>query len=369
MKNLIHRFIFIFVFIFCLLPSAGQAVILDELEWDDVSQYPFVHPIRQKAMAVGNMWIPLYKARCTGFLIGPKTVMTNHHCVSSRYHAWEIEMTFSFISGVGKGIPSTYKCNKFIGANKKLDYALLNCEDGPGLVFGYMELANEEALEGDEVYIPQQNCDYKTEKDCSRTQKVSFGHIEKVDRRLHHNADTLGGSSGAPVLSTRSHHVVGLHYAGVEDEQNYAKKMNKIKIDIQKKYPQILFREISKGPIVPKNHYSQKRAWLLESVPASFPFVPFAESDKKHFYQFQKKTGTAFVQVFEPKEKKVRSIKLYNKHGGIVGFGDSSRVLKRIKDRGNRDKSISLTGLKGEYWIEVELKDKTSGDYSLSVTY
>jgi V8-like Glu-specific endopeptidase len=75
----------------------------------------------------------------------------------------------------------------------------------------------------------------------------------KKEVNFNHNADTLSGSSGAPVFSTIEDRVVGIHYNGYYEGQNRdlgrgvvnsAMKMNLIIEDIREKFPEII-HEIS----------------------------------------------------------------------------------------------------------------------------
>jgi len=198
--------------------------------------------------------------RCTGFLISEDIVMTNHHCIEDATLAKSAKMIFKVIEGTTKDDwhKSTYECKTFIGNNNFLDYSLIRCDGKPGKKYGHLTLTETDPEEFEELYIIHQNCDYKTNKRCYRQKIISHGTLQdlpkyKKEHNFNHNADTLSGSSGAPVLSTIENKVIGIHYNGHYEDQNRdlgrgvvnsAMKMNLIIEDIRERFPEII-EEIS----------------------------------------------------------------------------------------------------------------------------
>jgi hypothetical protein len=102
-----------------------------------------------------------------------------------------------------------------VGAKATLAVGALRCPGRPGAARGVLELEDRLASEGEDVYVLHQNCDYATDASCAPTKKISRGRVVDVGVEIAHDADTLGGSSGAPALSATSHAVIGLHHVGV----------------------------------------------------------------------------------------------------------------------------------------------------------
>ncbi|RLA64669.1 MAG: hypothetical protein DRQ88_07280 [Epsilonproteobacteria bacterium] len=194
--------------------------------------------------------------RCTGFLISEDIVMTNHHCIENATLATSAKMIFNVIEGTTRNDweKSTYECKTFIGNNDLLDYSLIRCDGKPGKKYGHLTLSETDADEFDEVYLIHQNCDYKTNKRCYRQKVISRGFLDphpkhKKEHNFNHTADTLSGSSGAPIIGPTKNTVIGIHYNGYYENQNRdlgrgvinsAMKMNLIVKDIREKFPEII---------------------------------------------------------------------------------------------------------------------------------
>ena len=159
--------------------------------------------------------------RCTGFLIGPKAVMTNHHCISGQFEAEKTIFTLQKWSLDYDGRPylrkNSYSCPKFILANKELDFAIVECHEALGDEYGYLELSSGEDTEYMDVHIVHHNCDYLRGRNCSPQKLISKGEVlPNIEyNRFFHTGDTLSGSSGAPVISVITGKVIGLHNSGL----------------------------------------------------------------------------------------------------------------------------------------------------------
>ena len=106
-----------------------------------------------------------------------------------------------------------------------LDYTVLECVD---LKLKPLELGDSVWKGTKEVYVLHVNCDYKVDPDCEKVKLYSPG-VANTQNEIHHTADTLGGSSGAPLFDAETNKVVGLHHAGVPTENfNLAVRLDKI---------------------------------------------------------------------------------------------------------------------------------------------
>jgi V8-like Glu-specific endopeptidase len=157
---------------------------------------------------------PLGEATCTGFLLEPNVLMTNEHCINTP------EKAQSLVAEFGYDVPGSrverFKGVSIVDVNAALDYSLVKLEGRPGDMWGVMKLNPAAAISGQQlVIIEHPQGGYK---------KVSLEHCD-VDviamkgagaglTDFAHGCDTLGGSSGSPVIDLETHAVVGLHHFG-----------------------------------------------------------------------------------------------------------------------------------------------------------
>ncbi len=195
--------------------------------------------IKEQAKAIGRLIMPAKRnAACTAFLISDDVVMTNEHCIGSAEDAVGAKVIFNYLE---EGQAQTFICDKFISNNEKLDYAVLKCNGSPGSIFGTVKLSHTEPENGIAIYVVHQNCDYYQIKGCKKSKKVSFGNLVGFNLfRVHHNADTLPGSSGAPIFSLDTHEVIGLHNSGSGHEETEGRRNGRGKLNLGIKMSQIV---------------------------------------------------------------------------------------------------------------------------------
>lgn len=195
--------------------------------------------IREQSKAIGRLIMPAKKnTACTAFLVTDDVIMTNEHCISSPEDAVGAKVYFNYLED---GEHQTFLCDKFISNNEKLDYALLKCQGSPGSIFGTVKLSQSESNLGKPIYVVHQNCDYYQTKGCKRSKKVSFGDVIGFNsHRVHHNADTLPGSSGSPIFSLDTHEVIGLHNNGSGHEETNGRRNGRGKMNLGIKMSQIV---------------------------------------------------------------------------------------------------------------------------------
>ncbi len=217
------------------------AVILGAIDWQEASTLAEGTGQRQNARAVAYLDIPAAGSRCTGFLIAPDVIMTNNHCIPEASAARGVKAYFHYEQGAGSDTP--VDCSGFIGNDAALDYALLQCTTRPGDTVGVVELDGRPARTNEAIYAVHQNCDYYSDAGCAPTKKLSAGVVKTTGNEFGHSADTLGGSSGAPVFAANSHKVIGLHHVGSGGDSmgrgtvNYAVPMARIIPALQQRYP------------------------------------------------------------------------------------------------------------------------------------
>lgn len=229
------------------------SIIVGSLDWYEVTELKS-SSIRAASRSVAHVDLPVMGSRCTGFLISEDVLMTNQHCIPSEMHSKGVTVSFNLEYGTKLGSEERFDCSEFIGNNQELDFALLKCKGQPGKKYGHVQLSEGSVLEGDQVYVVQQNCDYYTDRNCLYTKKVSHGDVLETSNEITHNADTLGGSSGSPVFSETSHKVVAIHHAGYGNNgagrgvENYAVPMSKIVPFIKSNFPQVFGGSSSTKP-------------------------------------------------------------------------------------------------------------------------
>jgi V8-like Glu-specific endopeptidase len=174
----------------------------------------------QRARSVGRM---LYQKGssfflCTGSLISAENhFLTNEHCVDSQIVTDTLQVRFNFqyttCDGFNLASYDTYYGDAFLVADFDYDLSLLTLFGNPQAKYGYLELEPRAMVLNELVYIPQHPGGGEKKYDEGPVvDPVAFGRTFNSD--FGYQVDTLGGSSGSPVLSLNSHKVVGLHHFG-----------------------------------------------------------------------------------------------------------------------------------------------------------
>ncbi|RKG59334.1 serine protease [Corallococcus sp. CA054B] len=202
------------------LASQESNVIVGTLNW--VSATSLTGTQRTKSLAVGYLSIPAVGSRCTAWLVSNDVIITNNHCVGSASEAVGARVSFNYEDGVASASRVWYPCATFIKTWSSDDMTALRCSavNGqlPGQVYGFLTVASTNAATSATVYVVNQNCDYYTTPSCTPTKKSSPGKVLNGNYSttdISYDADTLGGSSGSPVLSTSTNQVVALHHIGI----------------------------------------------------------------------------------------------------------------------------------------------------------
>lgn len=148
---------------------------------------------------------------CTGFLVALDLFLTNNHCIKT-----PTEMS----SGLAEfdydrpdATPVTLRFKKIVMTNQALDFTLLRLatpSDRPPFTFDTSVTENRPMViiqhpAGRPKQVSIENC------------KVFGAQIPGVTPTLTdfgHGCDTLGGSSGSPVIDIQSGRVLGLHHLG-----------------------------------------------------------------------------------------------------------------------------------------------------------
>jgi formylglycine-generating enzyme required for sulfatase activity len=178
-------------------------------------------PIRMLGRSIGRLDILVTNsigqqgvAVCTAALIDRDKIITNHHCIPGeddakvtsaqiRFGYLELGTTSSVAFEVG-GTP--------IETDKKLDYSILKMKGDPAGKFPVIALKPRTAVENERLFIihhPAGQPQRLTRAFC-RAHPAS----PVVNGFVHHQCDTLPGSSGSLLFAQTDGAFVGLHHAG-----------------------------------------------------------------------------------------------------------------------------------------------------------
>jgi len=173
---------------------------------------------------------------CTGFMIDEERMLTNEHCINRQPVCSTAVAIFGYeVTETGNVNPGEqHDCSQFLGADHKLDVALIRLTDKPGTIWGKLQLNARQIVAEEQAYMIQHPAGEPKQisrKDCSVTTVRADGTGQDTD--FGHKCDTLGGSSGSPVLGA-DFTVVGLHHFGFDSgnirwrEENRAVRMPQI---------------------------------------------------------------------------------------------------------------------------------------------
>ena len=217
----------------------GQ-VIIGDLDWNDYLDLKNTRKIRN-SKTTGQINIPIINANCTAFLVNENTIMTNNHCVPNDLHAEGVRL---FLRDEDKS-KETFFCDKLLATNASLDFSLLECNGYPGDKYGFIPLGQTSPSKNQNMYLVQENCDYLSNPRCTVHKYLAKGVIRRVGvNSIHHDADTLGGSSGSPIFNQNTHELIGIHNAGrlqsgSTPAMNFGIPMHRISNYLSNNHPEI----------------------------------------------------------------------------------------------------------------------------------
>jgi len=174
------------------------------------------------------------KASCSGWLVGPDLLLTNHHCTELhssgiKLQPSDITIYMEYYEDGDRG-PVGAHGKEFLRLDQGLDFALLRLDTRLGDRYGWFELDPDGARTARNVRIIQHPR--------GRSKEVCRHHTEVVayepegESVLHYLADTEPGSSGSPVLDINGDRVIALHHVGT-DNYNEAVLIGPILEEIQ----------------------------------------------------------------------------------------------------------------------------------------
>jgi lysyl endopeptidase len=162
---------------------------------------------------------------CTAWRVGPNNrMLTNNHCFTSTSG---IEVWFNYqcptCGGTASAPTTKVLAAQVLKTNAGLDYTLFTVNNFAAISsFGYLELDARVPAVGEEMYVIGHPAG-KLKKLSLRDNNNGGGYCivravrvngSSSQSDISYMCDTEGGSSGSPVLSRRTHKVIGLHHFG-----------------------------------------------------------------------------------------------------------------------------------------------------------
>lgn len=180
---------------------ASDKLIVDRLDWKPIAEMDT--SIQFLGESVGELTIPVSYNRCTAFFIRPQYIMTASHCVTNQKQA----------KGVNLAISETYDytCDKLVMIDRYFDYSILKCREEH---YTFIPVQKIPVHINEDIKIIHVNCNWKDNKSCKPAKIISTDKINRIFYRdIVHRADTLGGSSGAPIFN-KNNELIGIHHSG-----------------------------------------------------------------------------------------------------------------------------------------------------------
>lgn len=165
---------------------------------------------------------------CTAWRVGSTNLLfTNNHCVSTQSGIEDLEVWFNYQNTTcgGEELAPTTKVAgaQLIKTDYRLDYTLFTVDDFEAIRgFGHFGLDIREPQLDERIYIVQHGAgnpkelaiesDRNADGLCRIDDAIANGRGQNTDTGYY--CDTIGGSSGSPVLAASSNNAIALHHFG-----------------------------------------------------------------------------------------------------------------------------------------------------------
>lgn len=165
---------------------------------------------------------------CTTWRVGNDNhLITNNHCIATQAEAQSAEVWFNYQNTTcgGNTLAPVTKVNavQMLKTDETLDYTLYTISDfGAIASFGNYGLDVRDAIKDEQIFIPQHGAG--NPKELAVTSDSNTGGVCRIDVPVQNGSgtntdagykcDTIGGSSGSPVVATSSKRVIALHHLG-----------------------------------------------------------------------------------------------------------------------------------------------------------
>jgi hypothetical protein len=185
------------------------------------------------------------QATCTAFAVGARLILTNQHCITNDSERDSALVDFHFDSRESR--LTELRVTSVVSTSPELDYALLRLAADPPantgrLYFAPVSWTWSTNPHGHPLFIvqhPNGRPKMVSMADCRLDGALRAGVQPGDLSDFGHQCDTLGGSSGSPVMDFGSGLVVGLHHfgflPGAKSPVNQAVIHTRILEDVRKK--------------------------------------------------------------------------------------------------------------------------------------
>jgi V8-like Glu-specific endopeptidase len=187
-------------------------------------RYEYAAPVGRMLFQSGTLWY-----NCTGSLLSYQNhFMTNNHCISNQTEAntLQVRWGYEYTTCGGSTLKSynTTTGSTLVWTSAGLDATLLTINStsyNPALNHGYLAVSGRALISDEPIYIPQHPAG-NPKKIAAQNDGVYWATAPtpmttesgyNTNASFLHNADTVGGTSGSPVLDTQNY-VIGLHHTG-----------------------------------------------------------------------------------------------------------------------------------------------------------
>ncbi|WP_245929161.1 serine protease [Agarilytica rhodophyticola] len=211
-----------------LSQSVEQASTCGVNERRDVQCFASSHPTEfERTRPVARLLIN-GSGLCTAWRVGEDNHMfTNNHCVDSQTELRNTEVWFNYQrSSCSSGSPNTptvVSGSQMLETDFTLDYTLFTVTNFNSIRnFGHFGLDVRNAVLQERIYIPQHGAG--NPKELAVTSDQNTGNVCRIDDTVANGrgsntdmgyfCDTIGGSSGSPVVAASSNNVIALHHFG-----------------------------------------------------------------------------------------------------------------------------------------------------------
>lgn len=234
-KNIIYQF----------LPKPPQLSIFDadgdgRLNFTEVSD-PLVKSIGSSVIFLAYL-DGMTPRVCSGFVINPTMVMTNDHCVNTAAKCATATIVFDYLNiGGGNVMGQQRRCVSVKDSLEALDYAVLELDQPVAEGVKAVAFAETDATPGVQTFLVQHPGGEHKQLSEIGCQPIDMG-VPGLDATqatdFTHRCDTLGGSSGSPVLvaagegDARRLCVTGLHHLGFQEDSDFSTKNRAVKISL-----------------------------------------------------------------------------------------------------------------------------------------